>query len=249
MGNHHRQLLSRDAVSTDGSRLGHVADVYVDARTGAPKWLVLTGSPLSGAVAFVPAAGTRDDDNGRLVVAYTRRQVRRAPHPPADGDLTVDEEAELAAHYGDPPPVDPAAGASWLADPTPASEDSLVRSEEELAVGTAVRPMQRARLVKRVVTEDVTFTVPLRREVLRLEYEEIADEEVELVAELGGREPFTPLPDHEVVLYAEIVEYEKRVVPKERVRLQQEVRPELIDLRTGVRKEEVDVTEVPATGR
>jgi stress response protein YsnF len=121
-----------------------------------------------------------------------------------------------------------------------------VRAEEEVAVDTPVRPLQRARLVKHVVTEEVTFTVPLRREVLRLEYEDIDEERADAVAAFDGREPFAPLPEHEVVLYAEVVEYEKKVVPKERVRLQHEVASDVIDLRTDVRKEQVDLADAPS---
>ena len=247
MGNDQRRLLSRDVVSTDGARLGHVADLYVDPDTGDTRWLVVHGGLLSGAVSFVPAPGIREDDGGRLVVAYTRRQVRRAPHPSADGQLDADDEAALLRHYGDPATVTQAPEQHFLADPTTTSEQSLVRAEEHVELGSRTRPVHRARLVKTVVTENVTFTVPVRREVVRIEYDEIAEDEIELVAETDGREPFDTLPDHEIVLYAEIVEYEKRVVPKERVRLQHEVLPEVLDLRTEVRKEEVDVTEARAT--
>jgi stress response protein YsnF/sporulation protein YlmC with PRC-barrel domain len=248
MASDHGQLLRRDVVSTDGADLGQVADVYVDARSGAARWLVVRGGVLSTSVCFVPADGTREDDAGRLVVAYTRRQVRRAPRPPADGDLTTVEEAALARHYASGPAGGlprPTEAPAWLADPTTASEDSLVRAEEEVEVESKPRPSQRARLVKRVITEDVTFTVPLRREVLRLEYEDIDEADADEVSRRDGREPFGPVADHEVVLYAEVVEYEKKVVPKERVRLQHEVEPAVVDLRTDVRKEQVDVADAP----
>ena len=254
MGIDHRHLLRRDVVSSDGEKLGHVADVYVDVHDGSPKWLVVQGGLLSGAVSFVPTRGCREDRDGGLVLAFTRRQVRRAPHPPADGDLTVAEEARLAQHYAaadgqELPPLavdDGSSSDAWLADPTTTSDDSVVRAEEEVEVGRSPRPRQRARLVKRVVTEDVTFTVPLRREVLRLEYEDIGEEEAEDVAATDGRAPFSPVEDHEVVLYAEVVEYAKKVVPKERVRLQQQVVPDEVDLRTEVRKEQVDLADAPA---
>jgi stress response protein YsnF len=252
MGYDHLDLLRRDAVSSDGAKLGHVADVYVDARTGAPKWLVVQGGMFSSGASFVPAEGARSEDE-RLVVAYTRRQVRRAPHPAADGDLTGDEEAALARYYLDQASAttptetgrDETEPDGWLADPTTTSDESVVRAEEELEVDRSPRPVQRARLVKRVVTEDVTFTVPLRREVLRVEYENIDDDEADVVARTDGREPFSPLPEQEIVLYAEVVEYEKKVVPRERVRLQHEVAPDVVDLRTGIRKEHVDVSDAP----
>ena len=280
MGNEHRDLLGRDVLAEDGAKLGHVADVYVDPTTGAPKWLVVPGGLLSGGVSFIPADGAGEDEDGRVVVAYTRKQIRKAPHPDADGDLSPTEEADLARHYlaasqaaegeddhdgaaaydGDPA-YDPTvetdldevrAGAATVADADPTDEwlvasdpdaDSMVRAEEELRVEAAPRPVQRARLVKRVVTEEVTFTVPVRREVLHVEYEDIAEDE--LVAGTM-REPFAPMPEQEIVLYAEIVEYEKKIVPKERVRLQKEVVDELVDVRGEVRKEEVEVVDSPS---
>ena len=272
MGNDHRDLLGRDVLASDGAKLGHVVDVYVDPETGAPKWLVVPGGLLSSAVSFVPADGAGEDEDGRVVIAYTRKQVRKAPHPDADGDLSPEEEAGLARHYlaaaesaraarassvgATDPTVDPSFDPTvetdvgevrsslggdqtdeWLVDPG-ASESSMVRAEEELRVEPAPRPAQRARLVKRVVTEEVTFTVPVRKEVLHVEYEDIAEDEV---VPPSAREPFAPMPDQEIVLYAEIVEYEKKIVPKERVRLHKETVEEVVDVRTGLRKEEVDV--------
>jgi stress response protein YsnF len=255
MANDHGHLLQRDVVSSDGATLGRVADVYVDARTMEPRWFVVQGGMLSNTVSFVPTEAWREDEEGRVVVAHTRRQVRKAPRPPADGDLSTEEEIALVRYYdglalpmapgGDDPAAAPAE--EWIGEPRTTSDDAIVRAEEELAVETPPRAWQRARLVKRVITEDVTFTVPLRREVLRLEYEDVDEERAGAVAAFDGREPFTPLPDHEVVLYAEVVEYEKKVVPKERVRLQHDVASEVIDLRTDVRKEQVDLADVPTT--
>lgn len=272
MGNEHRDLLGRDVLASDGAKLGHVADVYVDPDTGAPKWLVIPTGLLSSTVSFVPADGAGEDEDGRVVIAYSRKQVRKAPHPDADGELSPTEEANLARHYlaaptGSPQPgtagrlgessFDPTietdlgdvrarAGAGdptdeWLVADDPTGT-SMVRAEEELRVESNPRPAQRARLVKRVITEHVTFTVPVRREVLHLEYEEIGEDEV---VPASAVEPFTPVPDQELVLYAEIVEYEKKIVPKERVRLQKEVVEEQLDLRADLRKEEVDVVGAP----
>lgn len=259
MGNEHRELLGRDVLASDGARLGHVVDVYVEPGSGAPKWLVLPGGILSSAVAFVPADGAAPDEDGRLVVGYTRKQVRKAPHPSADGELSPVEEADLARHYRaasratTASPFDAAEDATvetdvahlrdvdatdeWLIDGG-SSDESMVRAEEDLRVDTGTRPAQRARLVKRIVTEQVTFTVPVRREVLHVEYEDVAEDEL---VPAGPAEPFAPVPDQEIVLYAEIVEYEKKIVAKERVRLRKEVVDEVVDLRTDLRKEEVDV--------
>src|SRR3954447_26956047 len=136
MANDHGQLLRRDVVSTDGADLGQVADIYVDARTGDPRWLVVQGGLLSSTVSFVPAEGSLEDGEGRVVVPHSRRRVRRGPPAGAAGDLTIDEEEALARHYAAAAPGrgDDRDDPAWLADPTTSSEHSLVRAEEEVAV-------------------------------------------------------------------------------------------------------------------
>ena len=248
MESDHRELLGRDVVACDGARIGDVADVYVDATSGVPKWLVVRGGLLSNGISFVPAEGAREDGSGRLVVAPTRRQVRRAPHPSAQGELSVDEEEALTRHYSavdhdqdhehhQDHHDDLSAGFDSSQDDP---EAAVVRSEEELQVSTTTRPAGRARLVKRIVTEEVTITVPLRREVLELVSDDVAPEALP-GAGTTVSEPFAPMADLELVLYEEVVEYSKRIVPKERVRLVKQVVEELVDVRADLRKERVDV--------
>ena len=57
----------------------------------------------------------------------------------------------------------------------PTTDDAMTRSEEELRVGRTQRESGRARLVKHVVTENVTQTVPVSREEVRIEREPITD--------------------------------------------------------------------------
>ena len=51
----------------------------------------------------------------------------------------------------------------------------MTRSEEELRVGTTEREAGRVRLKKYVVEDEVTQTVPVRREEVRVEREPITD--------------------------------------------------------------------------
>ena len=103
-------------------------------------------------------------------------------------------------------------------------------SEEELRVGTTEREAGRVRLKKYVVEEEVTKTVPVRREEVRLEREPITD---------ANRDDATAGPEiseeeHEVVLHEEEAVVDKRAVPKERVRLEKDVTTERGDgLRHG----------------
>ena len=91
----------------------------------------------------------------------------------------------------------------------------MTRSEEELRVGTTQREAGRARLRKHVVTENVTQTVPVQREEVRVEREPITDANHD--AATSGAE--ISEEEHEVVLHEEQVVVEKTAVPKERVRL------------------------------
>jgi uncharacterized protein (TIGR02271 family) len=113
----------------------------------------------------------------------------------------------------------------------------MTRSEEELRVGTTDRETGRARLRKYVVTEQQTQTVPVKREEVRLEREPITD------ANRGDAMdgPAISEEEHEVVLHAEEPVAEKRVVPKERVRLGKETEVEERRVSEDVRREEIDV--------
>ena len=89
----------------------------------------------------------------------------------------------------------------------------VTRSEERLRTDTLNVVIGRARLVTTVVTENQTFTVPVRRQEVRLVYEPVpGDEQVS--------SPAGPAEDTvEVILHAEQVEITTQLVPVERVRL------------------------------
>ena len=110
-------------------------------------------------------------------------------------------------------------------------------SEEELRVGTTEREAGRVRLKKYVVEEEVTETVPVRREEVRLEREPITD------ANRGDATagPEISEEEHEVVLHAEEAVVDKRAVPKERVRLEKDVTTKDETVSDTVRQERVDV--------
>ena len=126
----------------------------------------------------------------------------------------------------------------------PTTDDAMTRSEEELAVGTQRRETGRARLRKWVETENVTETVPVRREEVRLEREPITDANRD--AALDG--PEITEEEHEVTLHTEEPVVEKRTVPKERVRLDKDVHTDEETVSEEVRKERIEA-EGDAEGR
>ena len=119
----------------------------------------------------------------------------------------------------------------------PTTDEAMTRSEERLNVGTRSEEAGRARLRKYVVTENVTETVPVSREEVRVEREPITDANVGNA--LDG--PAISEEEHEVTLHAERPVVEKEAVPVERVRLDKETVSDSERVSADVRKEEVEV--------
>jgi uncharacterized protein (TIGR02271 family) len=249
------QMRGMTAVDRDGDKIGKIEDVYLDQDTGRPEWLAVGGGLFSSGVSFVPLAqATVDGDTVR--VPFEKDHVKDAPRAEADGALSQDEEARLYEHYG----LDygetrsdsglpeggaahggdaaPDGGAGVVGDDVsgPETDQAMTRSEEELRVGTRQREAGRARLKKYIVTEEVTTTVPVSHEEVRVEREPITDANVDDA--LDG--PELSEEEHEVTLRAEEPVVEKRVVPKERVRLDRDTVTEERSVSEEVRKEQID---------
>lgn len=91
--------LGTRAYDLDGARLGHVADVLFDERTGRPDWVLLVLLRAEDRFVLVPAAGVRQDPRG-IVLRVHRRVVRTAPTSAAPPDALAPAHAEqLARHY------------------------------------------------------------------------------------------------------------------------------------------------------
>jgi uncharacterized protein (TIGR02271 family) len=118
----------------------------------------------------------------------------------------------------------------------PTTDDAMTRSEEQLSVGTTSEEAGRARLRKYVVTENVTQSVPVSREEVRVEREPITDANVGDA--LDG--PDISEEEHEVTLRAERPVVDKEAVPVERVRLGKETVTENVTVDESLRKEQID---------
>lgn len=95
-----------------------------------------------------------------------------------------------------------------------ARDHVVTRSEEELVIDTVWRPAERVRFVRRVVEEEVTVSVTVRREELHIEREPVSrfDE--------PGLDRAMPDDDVVMVLREERPVVGVEVVPRERVRVQ-----------------------------
>src|SRR5215217_2525348 len=176
----------RNAVDSDGDKIGSIDEIYMDAETGKPEWLAVKTGMLGSKVSFVPIAEASDAD-GDVRVPYDKQQVKDAPSAEADGELSQDEEASLYRHYGldysearSDSGLPEGQGREAVGRDTsgPTTDDAMTRSEEELRVGKTQRESGRARLRKYVVTEKVQKTVPVQREEVRVEREPITDANV-----------------------------------------------------------------------
>ncbi len=119
----------------------------------------------------------------------------------------------------------------------PTTDEAMTRSEEHLSVGTQRVEAGRARLRKYVVSENVTQTVPVSHEEVRVEREPITD--ANYAQAMDG--PAISEEEHEVVLHAEQPVVQKEAVPVERVRLDTQTVTEQQQVGGEVRKEQVEV--------
>jgi uncharacterized protein (TIGR02271 family) len=118
----------------------------------------------------------------------------------------------------------------------PNTDDAMTRSEERLHVGTEREATGRVRLRKYVTTENVTKTVPVQREEVRLEREPITD--ANRGAAMSG--PDISEEEHEVTLHEERPVVQKEAVPVERVRLDKDVVQDDVTVNEEVRKEHIE---------
>jgi len=125
----------------------------------------------------------------------------------------------------------------------PTTDDAMTRSEESIRVGTETVETGRARLRKYIVTENVTQTVPVSREEVRIEREPIT--EANMGNAMSG--PELSEEEHEVVLHAERPVVQKDVNPVERVRLDTETVTETETVSEQVRKEQIDIDDESGT--
>ena len=238
--------------SSDDQKLGTIEEIYLDDETREPEWALITTGLFGTKQSFVPLREASPSSEG-ISVPFDKATVKDAPKIDPDGQLSHDEEAELYRHYGmqydnGQPGTGVRDSGNGARDDErtvgrdvsgPTTDDAMTRSEEELRVGTRERESGRVRLRKYVVEDEVTETVPVRREEVRVEREPITDANVDDAT--SG--PEISSEEHEVVLHEEEPVAEKRVVAKERVRLDKDVQTDERQVSETVRKEQLDVDE------
>jgi uncharacterized protein (TIGR02271 family) len=245
------RVIGQDVYDESGDKIGSASEVYLDDETGQPEWVTVRTGMFGTKESFVPIRNADLTDDG-VRVPVSKTQVKDAPKIDTDGHLSPEEEQELYRYYGMGAGTQ-TAGYETTGTETrgtvghdtsgPTTDDAMTLSEERLNVGTRSEEVGRARLRKYVVTENVTESVPVTREEVRLEREPITDANIGNA--LDG--PAISEEEHEVTLHAERAVVEKEAVPVERVRLDKTAVTEQEQVSEGLRKEEIEVEGVDET--
>jgi hypothetical protein len=190
----------RTVVDRDGDKIGKFDELYLDD-DDRPAWAAVTTGLFGMRQTFVPLSEARADGDvlqvpfGKDMVKDAPSVDPDAQLSPEEEDLLyrhyglrgrgAGEEtvAEDDAPVEDDRPVEDDAR---VADDGPVRDDAptagdtgdgdgegaeMIRSEEEVSVGTRRRVSGKARLKKYVVTEHVQKVVPVQREEVRVEFE------------------------------------------------------------------------------
>jgi len=165
----------RTMVDPAGEELGKVTNLYLEGESQRPAWAGIKRGLLRGET-VVPLDGAEEAD-GNVRVPYERAVVEDAPDVDPDIELSEDDEQVLRDHYG-------RGGGEPAGDEE--TDTAMTRSEEEVTFGKRVtRRAERVRLRKVVVHDEVTKSVPVRKEVIRLETDPPPEGDVESVEDAG----------------------------------------------------------------
>jgi stress response protein YsnF len=197
----------RTVVDRDGDKIGKLEELYLDESERPAWGAITTGLfgrrqsfvPLAemqpagddlqvpfekdrvkDAPNVDPDAQLSGEDEDRL---YRHYGLDDGPPPASQGEARETREAAADEREGARARTEAAPVAEDSADEArPAARDKsegaeMIRSEEEVSIGTRRRATHRARLKKYVVTEHVKQVVPVQREEVRVEYEPAGGED------------------------------------------------------------------------
>ena len=261
------QQRGQDLYDRSGDKIGSIEEIYLDAQSGEPEWALVNTGLFGTKSTFVPLQEATEEDGSVRVpyekaqvkdapqmdadgelsqedesALYSHygldySESRSDSGLPEGGSGTTTgtgtgttETTEAAGTEGGAPPVGHDTSG-------PTTDNAMTRSEEELRVGKTEQESGRVRLRKYVVEDEVTETVPVKREEVRVEREPITD--ANAGAATDG--PAISEEEHEVVLHEEQAVVDKQAVPKERIRLDKDTHVEEEQVNETVRSERIDV--------
>ena len=196
-----------EVVDRDGDKIGKLVEVYLDLPKGEPEWgLVKTGlfgtrqhfvpigsataeegivrvpyekEQVKGAPSIEPDGQLSQTEEAELYRHYEMEYSEESSQGSAvGGERTAEHQERPAERTSDQLPAEQA---------TPSVESQAGTATrapgngDDASVGRPIevegRPRERVRLKKYVVTEEVTKTVPVQREEIRVEREPVGEQE------------------------------------------------------------------------
>ncbi|MEV0786537.1 PRC and DUF2382 domain-containing protein [Streptomyces sp. NPDC050423] len=196
------------------------------AGTGTP---TTSGTGTMGAAGAGAAAGVGAGTMGANAAAERKATTGTAGTAGAGTGKHRDAETSGTAR----PLVGAGTGAERSASADLSGKEELIRSEEQLSIGTEEYESGKARLHKYVVTENVTRTVPVTHEEVRVVREPLQPGDKAARSDINEQ-------DVEVTLHAERATMRKETVPVERVRMETKKVTEQKEVSAELRKEQID---------
>jgi|RhiMethySRZTD1v2_1073278.scaffolds.fasta_scaffold1387685_2 sporulation protein YlmC with PRC-barrel domain len=98
-------LSGAKVLDPNGEKVGKVADVLFDELSNKPRWVLVNVGKIGSRHTAVPLVDAYRSEEGDLVVAFNRDNVKHAPKVPGGAVLTTSEERHLLDHYGLDRPV------------------------------------------------------------------------------------------------------------------------------------------------
>ena len=178
-------LQTATVYDSDGDKVGKVDVVFEDISTGQPEWVAVKTGMFGSKSSFVPLAAARLEGDD-LRVPYDKSQIKDAPNFDTDARLSEQDEDQLYRYYeglgtsfgsttGTGGTATGETGTVGHDTSGPNTDNAMTRSEEQMRVGTESVETGQARLRKYIVTEQVTQTVPVSHEEVRVEREPITE--------------------------------------------------------------------------
>ena len=265
-----QSIMGGNAVDNSGSKIGSVGQIYLDDQSGQPEWVTVKTGLFGTSETFIPIRDAQVDGKD-LKLPYSKDKVKDAPRmSDADEHLDVEQEQTLYEYYGlsygttsEPQTGNQQQDTSRSNDERrdragepgivgqdtsgPTTDEAMTRSEEQLHVGTQKRESGKARLRKYIVTENVSTTVPVSHEEVRVVREPITDQNRDAAMSGGDLTE----EEHEVTLHEEVPVVQKETVAVERVKLDTETVTGEQEITEQVRKEQIetDTSDVDTTRR
>lgn len=258
-------MVGKTLYDADHQKIGKIDNIYVRGPNKEPVFASVSSGFLGIKETLVPLAMTHFEEND--VVANTKKDVIKYAPTISGDELTKEDEQAFYQYYTDalrptesseayqaqestqPPQTQPADRKDYQPDYSPQHEadravlpdvpqqpdGTLTRHEEEMQVGTKEEESGRAYVRKYVVTDDAAVAVPTSHEEVRIEREPVRDAQATdpTEATFGDEE-------REITLHQEVPVVEKKVVPKEQVRITKETVSDQQTVHDQARKEQIE---------